>query len=90
MSQQQLIDALSEQTKLPKNQITAVLKALPKALAEQLKGEKQTAVIPGVGNVKLVTRKARTGRNPSTGAAIQIAESIVPSIKVVKAFKDLL
>jgi nucleoid DNA-binding protein len=89
MSQQQLIDDLSEATQLPKASIKAVLKCLPEAIAAQLKAsEKQTATIPGIGVVQLVTRKARTGRNPSTGAEIQIAEKIVPSIKPSKAFKE--
>jgi DNA-binding protein HU-beta len=33
-------------------------------------------------------RAARTGRNPQTGAAIEIKASKTPSFKAGKAFKD--
>jgi len=89
MSQQQLIDDLAEATQLPKASIKAVLKSLPDVLAAQIKAsDNQAATLPGIGTVKLVTRKARTGKNPATGAAIQIPEKIVPSVKPLKAFKD--
>lgn len=42
-----------------------------------LTGEEVT--IPGVGKLKVHTRPARAGRNPATGAAIEI-----PSKRVVK------
>jgi nucleoid DNA-binding protein len=90
MSQQQLIDDLAEATQLPKTSVKAILKSLPEVLAAQVKAsEKNSATLPGVGIVKLATRKARTGKNPATGEPIQIAEKTVPSVKVAKAFKDL-
>jgi DNA-binding protein HU-beta len=33
-------------------------------------------------------RAARTGRNPATGAEIQIAAATVPKVKIGKGFKD--
>ncbi|AYG47599.1 HU family DNA-binding protein (plasmid) [Pseudomonas sp. Leaf58] len=89
MSQQQLIDDLAQATSLPKASIKAVLKSLPDVLVAQIKASDDQAVtLPGIATVKLVTRKARTGKNPATGAAIQIPEKIVPSAKPLKAFKD--
>ena len=42
----------------------------------------------GFGSFKVVKRKARTGRNPQTGAEIQISASNAPKFVPGKAFKD--
>jgi DNA-binding protein HU-beta len=55
-----------------------------------------TSTVAGGGKVQLAgflsferaERAARTGRNPATGAEIQIAAAKVPKVKVGKAFKD--
>lgn len=45
-------------------------------------------VISGFGKFALATRAARTGRNPKTGEAIQIAESKVVKFKPTSSFKS--
>lgn len=42
----------------------------------------------GFGTFKVSARAARKGRNPQTGAEIQIAAANVPSFKAGKALKD--
>jgi nucleoid DNA-binding protein len=42
----------------------------------------------GFGSFKVVKRKARTGRNPQTGAEIQISASNTPKFVPGKGFKD--
>jgi DNA-binding protein HU-beta len=42
----------------------------------------------GFGSFKAVKRKARTGRNPQTGAEIQISASNAPKFVPGKALKD--
>jgi nucleoid DNA-binding protein len=42
----------------------------------------------GFGAFKVVKRKARTGRNPQTGAEIQISASNAPKFVPSKALKD--
>jgi len=44
--------------------------------------------MPGLGKLVLVNRKARMGRNPATGATIQIAAKRVVKFRVAKAAKD--
>jgi nucleoid DNA-binding protein len=44
----------------------------------------------GFGTFKVVKRKARTGRNPQTGAEIQINASNAPKFVPGKALKDAL
>jgi DNA-binding protein HU-beta len=42
----------------------------------------------GFGTFNVKDRAARTGRNPQTGAPIQIAASRVPGFKAGKGLKD--
>ena len=49
---------------------------------------KDTFPVPGLGKLVLVDRKARVGRNPATGAAIQIPAKRVVKFRVAKAAKD--
>ena len=45
-------------------------------------------VIPGVGRLVRVERKARMGRNPATGAPIKIPAKKVVKFRVAKVVKD--
>jgi DNA-binding protein HU-beta len=45
-------------------------------------------VLPGLGRLVRVERKARTGRNPATGEAIKIPAKKVVKFRVAKAAKD--
>jgi DNA-binding protein HU-beta len=45
-------------------------------------------VIPGIGRLVRVDRKARMGRNPATGEAIKIPAKKVVKFRVAKAVKD--
>lgn len=45
-------------------------------------------VIPGLGRLVKVNRKARMGRNPQTGEAIKIPAKTVVKFRVAKACKD--
>jgi DNA-binding protein HU-beta len=45
-------------------------------------------VLPGIGRLVRVERKARVGRNPATGEAIKIPAKKVVKFRVAKAVKD--
>ena len=45
-------------------------------------------VLPGIGRLKKIDRKARMGRNPATGAKIRIPAKKVVKFAVAKAMKD--
>jgi len=47
-------------------------------------------VLPGLGKLKTTTRAARTGRNPATGAAIEIPERVAVKFSAGKALDDAL
>ena len=65
---------------------TAVNAAFDEITATLKRGDKVTFV--GFGTFSTSFRKARTGRNPRTGASINIAASTVPRFKAGKALKD--
>ncbi len=56
-------------------------------IIETLK-KKDTVAVAGFGTFKVSKRKARKGRNPQTGEAIEIKEKNVPKFAAGKAFKD--
>lgn len=45
-------------------------------------------VLPGIGKVVKVKRKARIGRNPKTGEKIKIAAKTAVKFRAAKALKD--
>ncbi len=52
------------------------------------KNAKKGFTIPGLGKLHTATRKARTGRNPATGAEIKIPRKQVVKFKVSKTAQD--
>ena len=87
ITKDQLIADLSESVYAPKNTVRALLDQLSQVVAHQLEscGE---ITLPGVGKLKVTDRNARSGRNPSTGAAIEISAKKVIKLVVAKALND--
>jgi nucleoid DNA-binding protein len=86
MNKAQLIDEVAKVTctkKEAEKAIDATFAAIQKALK---KGAAVTLV--GFGTFRVSKRKARTGRNPQTGAALKIAAKKVPVFKAGKGLKD--
>jgi len=81
----QIIAALAEKADTTKAQAKVVLEELVNLAYE---GAKQGFTIPGLGKLILINRKARTGRNPATGATIQIPAKKVLKFRVAKQAKD--
>ena len=75
--------------KITKTQAKALVDAVFAAITSAaVKGEEVS--LPGFGKFKVQNKPARTGRNPSTGAAIQIAASKKLVFQPAKALKDTL
>ncbi len=87
MNKSELIDAIAESADLPKAAAGRALDATLEAITGSLKGG-DSVVLVGFGTFSVKDRAARTGRNPQTGAEIQIAAAKVPSFKAGKALKD--
>ena len=87
MNKAELVAAMAEKTQLSKKDAEAALKAFTEVVAEELKkGEKIQLV--GFGTFEVSERAARTGRNPQTGAEMNIPASKAPKFKAGKALKD--
>ena len=83
----QIVAAVAEQSGISKKQAKTALEGLV-AIAYAGAKQKNGFVIPGLGKLVLVQRKARTGRNPATGAAIKIPAKKVLKFRLAKAAKD--
>lgn len=83
----QLAAQLAESQELPKKQAEALLTELMAMATEHLKkGDKVR--LTGVGTLQVRARPARTGRNPATGATIQIAASKKIAFQPAKELKE--
>jgi DNA-binding protein HU-beta len=89
MSKQDLINAVATACELPKDKAGAAVDAVLDHIRASMKQE-QDVRIPDFGTFKVAKRKAREGRNPMTGATIQIAASRVPKFTPAKKLKDAL
>ena len=85
MTKSELIDEMANFLNT-KKEAEAALNSLLESITKALKkGDKVT--LTGFGTFKVSKRKARMGRNPSTGEAIKIKASKVPQFTAGKALK---
>ncbi len=86
MNKSELVDAVASDSGLTKVQAESALNAVTSNITGALtKRDKVTLV--GFGTFSTSDRAARTGRNPRTGAAIQIPATTVPKFKAGKELK---
>lgn len=87
MTKAELIDKIASGAGLSKADATKALDSTLNSVKASLKkGQKVTLV--GFGTFSVVKRKARKGRNPRTGAVINIAAAKTPKFTSGKALKD--
>jgi DNA-binding protein HU-beta len=87
MTQTQLVRSLAEAGELTNKQARAVLDSLSSLAISEVK-KNGLFVLPGIGRLVRVDRKARMGRNPATGESIKIAAKKVVKFRVAKSAKD--
>ncbi len=87
VNKSQLIEKIAAGADISKAAAGRALDSFIEAVTEELKGGEQVALV-GFGTYKVNDRAARTGRNPQTGAEIQISAAKVPAFKAGKALKD--
>ncbi|GAA3533413.1 DNA-binding protein HU-beta [Zobellella aerophila] len=87
VNKSQLIDKIAEGADITKASAGRALDAVVEAITESLKEGDQVSLV-GFGTFAVRERAARTGRNPQTGAAIEIAAAKTPAFKAGKALKD--
>ena len=87
MNKAELIDAVAESTDLPKASATRAVDAVLETITGVLQSGNSVSLV-GFGAFIVKARAARVGRNPQTGAAINIAAAKVPGFKAGKALKE--
>lgn len=87
MNKFELIDAVAEKTGLTKKDSEAAITATFEAIAEALSRQERVQLV-GFGSFEVKRRAARVGRNPKTGAAVQIPAAKTPVFKAGKALRD--
>ena len=87
MNKAELIDAMASDANLSKADAKRALESLTSNVTSALKKGDKVALI-GFGTFSISARSARTGRNPQTGATIQIKAKKVAKFKAGAALSD--
>ena len=87
MTQSEIIGSLADSCGCKKTDVKAMFDALASLAASEVKTNGEFTV-PGFGKLKKTHRKAREGRNPATGAVIQIPAKTTVKFSIGKSMKD--
>ena len=86
MNKSEIVEKIAKDTGLTKSAAAAAVESLIDGITRSLK-KGNTVSFVGFGTFKTANRKARTARNPQTGAAIKIPKRRVPRFTAGKALK---
>lgn len=89
MTKNELADKVAERTGLPPSQARQALEATIEAVSDELVAGGEVA-LAGFGKFSVSHRAARQGRNPATGATIDIAASKAAKFSAASALKGRL
>ena len=87
MTQSQMVKELGAAVGVPNKVAKSFMIAYSEMAVRETK-KSGMCVLPGIGRLVRVDRKARMGRNPATGEAIKIPAKKVVKFRVAKAVKD--
>lgn len=87
MNKSELVAAMAAKTEMTKKDSEVALNAIVEVISEALASGDKVA-LTGFGSFEVRERAARTGRNPQTGATIEIAACKAPAFKAGKALKE--
>ena len=88
MTKTELIDAVATETGGDRKDAKQFLEALT-AVVERVMRDRGEVPLKGLGKFKVQNRKARVGRNPITGAEVQIPAKTVVKFTVAKSLKGM-
>jgi DNA-binding protein HU-beta len=87
MTKADLIDKMAKDAGITKAAAGEALDSVIDGIVKAVKKGGKVALV-GFGTFSVSKRKARTGRNPQTGATMKIPARKVPKFSAGKAFKD--
>ena len=82
-----VVSSIVDQTGLSKKEANAAVDAFAATICDALSNGASVGLI-GFGTFEAKKRPARTGRNPQTGAPLEIPEKTVPVFKAGKKLRD--
>ncbi|MBB6012525.1 DNA-binding protein HupB [Aquamicrobium sp. NLF2-7] len=87
MNKNELVSAVADAAKLSKADAQSAVDAVFSVITGELKNGGDVRLV-GFGNFSVSKRAASTGRNPQTGAEVQIPARTVPKFTAGKGLKD--
>ncbi len=87
MTQTAIVRELAETTGINNRVAKQFMESLAELAVRETK-KNGVFVLPGIGRLVRAERKARIGRNPSTGESIKIPAKKVVKFRVAKSVKD--
>jgi DNA-binding protein HU-beta len=87
MTQTQIIQTMADACEVTKKVAKAMMDSLAQTAITEVK-KNGVFVLPGLGRLVKVERKARMGRNPATGESIKIPAKKVVKFRVAKQAKE--
>ena len=87
MNKNELVSAVAEKAGLSKTDESSAVDAIFDAIQAELKNGGDVRLV-GFGNFSVSRREASKGRNPSTGAEVDIPARNVPKFSAGKGLKD--
>ena len=87
MNKADLVEEVAKQTRLTKKACREAISAIIDTITDALARVERVTLV-GFGTFRIVSRKARTGRNPRTGQVIQIPAKKVPKFVPGKGLRE--
>ena len=87
MNKQEVVAKIAKDTGITKTSAAATVDSLIGSITKSLKKGDSVSFV-GFGTFKTSNRKARTARNPQTGAPIKVPKRRVPRFSAGKALKQ--
>lgn len=88
MNKTELIAVVADKAQVTKKVAEEVLNAFVESVAESLGQRGEKVVLTGFGTFEVRNRAKREGRDPRSGATIQIPAQKTPAFKAGKFLKD--
>ncbi len=89
MTKAELIEEVARSTQLTKKHAEAIVNTVFQTIVESLRDGRKIE-LRGFGSFRLRRRGSRLGRNPKTGARVEVPPKRIPYFKPGKELKELL
>src|ERR1700736_6524104 len=87
MTKADLVDEVTRVTELPRKESEAAAQPIFESISSALQSDDKIE-IRGFGSFRTRQRRGRTGRNPKTGAKVEVPPKKIPYFKPSKELKD--